>query len=140
MNAPGAQRPAVLIGSVSPQSTRLAGELADGVITTWAGPRAIAEVVVPTLGRPSRVVSGQLICVTPDVDEARRRIEELYGAAASRTRHCGRRAPTPHRRVWTVTKRRPPTAPRPRRPAGPARSPRWRGPGRRASASCWSHR
>ncbi|KDN16867.1 TIGR03564 family F420-dependent LLM class oxidoreductase [Amycolatopsis rifamycinica] len=83
VNAPGAQRPAVLIGSVSPQSTRLAGELADGVITTFAGPRAIAEVVVPALGAGSRVVSGQLICVTSDVDEARRRLEERYGTAAN---------------------------------------------------------
>ncbi|MBE8518985.1 TIGR03564 family F420-dependent LLM class oxidoreductase [Amycolatopsis sp. H6(2020)] len=83
VNAPGAQRPAVLIGSVSPQSTRLAGELADGVITTWAGPRATGEFVVPALGRPSRVVSGQLVCVTSEVDERRRWVEETYGGAAN---------------------------------------------------------
>jgi alkanesulfonate monooxygenase SsuD/methylene tetrahydromethanopterin reductase-like flavin-dependent oxidoreductase (luciferase family) len=53
------------------------------VITTWAGPRAIGEFVVPALGSASRVVSGQLICVTSEVDEARRRIEELYGAVGS---------------------------------------------------------
>ncbi|WP_328647059.1 TIGR03564 family F420-dependent LLM class oxidoreductase [Amycolatopsis sp. NBC_00348] len=83
VNAPGAGRPAVLVGSVSPKSTRLAGELADGVITTWAGPRAIGEFVVPTLGTASRVVSGQLICVTSEVDERRAWVEETYGAAAS---------------------------------------------------------
>ncbi|GHG25892.1 MULTISPECIES: TIGR03564 family F420-dependent LLM class oxidoreductase [Amycolatopsis] len=83
VNAPGAQRPAVLIGSVSPQSTRLAGELADGVITTWAGPRAIGEFVVPALGGPSRVVSGQLVCVTSEVDERRAALEERYGGAAT---------------------------------------------------------
>ncbi|UOZ06146.1 TIGR03564 family F420-dependent LLM class oxidoreductase [Amycolatopsis sp. WQ 127309] len=83
VNAPGAGRPAVLVGSVSPRSTRLAGELADGVITTWAGPRAIGEFVVPALGTASRVVSGQLICVTSEVDERRAWVEETYGAAAS---------------------------------------------------------
>jgi F420-dependent oxidoreductase-like protein len=83
VNAPGAERPAALVGSVSPQSMRLAGELADGVITTFAGPRATAEYVVPALRSASRVVSGQLICVTSEVDEARKRIEELYGGAGN---------------------------------------------------------
>ncbi|WP_410592121.1 TIGR03564 family F420-dependent LLM class oxidoreductase [Amycolatopsis sp. lyj-23] len=82
LNTPGAGRPAVLLGSVSPRSTRLAGELADGVITTFAGPRATAEFVVPTLGAASRVVSGQLICVTSDVDERRTWVERTYGGAA----------------------------------------------------------
>jgi F420-dependent oxidoreductase-like protein len=83
LTTPGASRPAVLVGSVSPRSTRLAGELADGVITTWAGPRSIGEFVVPTLGGASRVVSGQLICVTSEVDERRKWVEDTYGAAAS---------------------------------------------------------
>jgi F420-dependent oxidoreductase-like protein len=83
LNTPGAGRPAVLVGSVSPKSMRLSGELADGVITTWAGPRAIGEFVVPTLGADRRVVSGQLICVTSEVDERRAWIEETYGAAAN---------------------------------------------------------
>ncbi len=83
LNTPGAGRPAVLIGSVSPRSTRLAGELADGVITTFAGPRATAGFVVPALGRASRVVSGQLICVTSEVDERRSWVEETYGGAAN---------------------------------------------------------
>ncbi|MEV7040325.1 TIGR03564 family F420-dependent LLM class oxidoreductase [Amycolatopsis sp. NPDC051061] len=83
LTTPGAARPAVLVGSVSPGSTSLAGELADGVITTWAGPRAIGEFVVPTLGADRRVVSGQLICVTSEVDERRKWVEDTYGAAAS---------------------------------------------------------
>jgi F420-dependent oxidoreductase-like protein len=89
LTTPGAERPAVLIGSVSPVSTRLSGELADGVITTWAGPRALGEFVVPTIteaaaGRPApRVVTGQLICVTSEVDERRAWVEENYGAAAT---------------------------------------------------------
>jgi alkanesulfonate monooxygenase SsuD/methylene tetrahydromethanopterin reductase-like flavin-dependent oxidoreductase (luciferase family) len=83
VTTPGAERPAVLVGSVSPKSTRLAGELADGVITTWAGPRAIGEFVAPTLGGASRIVSGQLICVTSEVDERRTWVEENYGAAAT---------------------------------------------------------
>ncbi|WP_020646144.1 TIGR03564 family F420-dependent LLM class oxidoreductase [Amycolatopsis balhimycina] len=83
LDTPGAKRPAVLIGSVSPQSTRLAGEFADGVITTWAGPRATGEFVVPALGTASRIVSGQLICVTSEVDEARRWVDETYGGVAN---------------------------------------------------------
>jgi F420-dependent oxidoreductase-like protein len=82
LTTPGAARPAILVGSVSPGSTRLAGELADGVITTWAGPRAIGEFVVPALGADRRVVSGQLICVTSEVDERRQWVEDTYGAAA----------------------------------------------------------
>jgi alkanesulfonate monooxygenase SsuD/methylene tetrahydromethanopterin reductase-like flavin-dependent oxidoreductase (luciferase family) len=38
---------------------------------------------VPSLGAASRVVSGQLICVTSEVDERRAWVEETYGAAAS---------------------------------------------------------
>ncbi|WP_439378953.1 TIGR03564 family F420-dependent LLM class oxidoreductase [Amycolatopsis lexingtonensis] len=83
LTTPGAARPEVLIGSVSPKSTRLAGELADGVITTWAGPRATGEFVVPALGTASRVVSGQLICVTSSPEERRTWLEERYGAAAN---------------------------------------------------------
>ena len=54
----GATPPSVLVGAVSPQTMRVTGEHADGVITAWAGPRAVGEFVVPTLrdARPLRDV------------------------------------------------------------------------------------
>lgn len=91
VTAPGVTPPSVLVGAVSPQTMRVTGAHADGVITAWAGPRGLGEFVVPTLteaassaGRPApRVISAQLICVTSDVDSRRAWVEERYGLAAT---------------------------------------------------------
>jgi alkanesulfonate monooxygenase SsuD/methylene tetrahydromethanopterin reductase-like flavin-dependent oxidoreductase (luciferase family) len=69
---------------------RLAGELADGTVTTWTGPATLADRVVPALtraaataGRPApRVVANLPVCVTADEAAARRFVAERYGAAA----------------------------------------------------------
>ena len=87
VTAPGVTPPSVLVGAVSPQTMRVTGEHADGVITAWAGPRGLADFVVPTLtsaaaGHP-RVITAQLICVTSDVDSRRAWVEERYGLAAT---------------------------------------------------------
>ncbi len=46
---PGATAPSVVLAALGPVMLRLAGELADGTIATWGGPRAIGDVIVPGL-------------------------------------------------------------------------------------------
>ncbi|MFE0024889.1 TIGR03564 family F420-dependent LLM class oxidoreductase [Amycolatopsis sp. NPDC059021] len=86
---PNAEPPSVVVGAVSPASLRVSGAHADGATTVWAGPRSLAEFVVPTLtgaaagaGRPApRVISAQLICVTNDPGARLDWIQDRYGAA-----------------------------------------------------------
>lgn len=75
---PGTSPTSVLVGALSPHMLRVAAELSDGVITWLAGPRTLAEVIVPTLleARPSggpapRVVAGIPVAVTDDLEQAR---------------------------------------------------------------------
>jgi 5,10-methylenetetrahydromethanopterin reductase len=76
----------VLVGALSHGTSRLAGELADGVVTWLAGPRALAEVVVPAVtsaaaaaGRPQpRVVAAVPVAVDPDAGRARRAAGEIF--------------------------------------------------------------
>ena len=51
---PGAQPVSVLVGALSPRMVRVAGELADGVITWLVGPRSLGDVVDGPAGRPRR--------------------------------------------------------------------------------------
>jgi F420-dependent oxidoreductase-like protein len=74
--------PPVLIGALAPRMLRLAGRLADGTITAAAGPRGLAEHIVPSIttaaaeaGRPPpRIVAAVVACITDDPHAARRRI------------------------------------------------------------------
>jgi 5,10-methylenetetrahydromethanopterin reductase len=76
---PGADPPPVLIAALGPAMLQVTGELADGTLTWLAGPRTVAEHVVPALhaaarGRPApRVVVGLPVCLTDDPDAARER-------------------------------------------------------------------
>jgi F420-dependent oxidoreductase-like protein len=84
----GACRVPVVVGTFSPHSLRVAGELADGVMTWLAGPNVIREQVVPAVadaaaeaGRPPpRVVVGLPIAVTDDVEGERAVVERTLGA------------------------------------------------------------
>lgn len=74
--------PPVLLGALAPHMLKLAGRLADGTITAAAGPRGLAEHIVPSItkaaadaGRPPpRIVATVVVCITDDPDAARRRI------------------------------------------------------------------
>jgi F420-dependent oxidoreductase-like protein len=87
----GAERPAVLVSALGPVMLRLAGELADGTITNWAGPKALAGHVVPTIGaaaqaagRPApRVLAMVMVSVTSDPAGVRERVAEQFGLAGS---------------------------------------------------------
>ncbi len=91
---PGATPCPVLLAALAPRMLRLAGGMADGTITWMTGVRTIAEHIVPSItaaaeeaGKPPpRVVVGLPVCVTDDVEEARRRADRgfvMYGQLPS---------------------------------------------------------
>ena len=75
----------VLVAAMGPQALRVTGELADGTIPFLAGPRTIAEQIVPTIntaapraGRPApRVIGAIPVVVTDKPEQARQRAYEL---------------------------------------------------------------
>jgi F420-dependent oxidoreductase-like protein len=89
IQVPGARPPSVLLSALGPTMLKIAGELTDGTITAWAGPKTLAEHIVPTLfraasaaGRPDpEVVAAVLISVTGDPAGARRAVAERLGMA-----------------------------------------------------------
>ncbi|GGR53451.1 LLM class F420-dependent oxidoreductase [Streptomyces roseolus] len=84
-SVPGA-RPTVpvLVAAMGPQALRVSGELADGILPFLAGPRALAEHIVPAVtaaadaaGRPApRIVALVPGAVTDDAEGVRRRAAE----------------------------------------------------------------
>ena len=90
VDAPGAERPSLLLSALGPVMLRTAGELADGTTTVWAGPRVIGEHVAPLLnraaqeaGRPRpRIVALVVAALTDDPGEARAHLAERYAMAS----------------------------------------------------------
>ncbi|MFE7603050.1 LLM class F420-dependent oxidoreductase [Streptomyces sp. NPDC057494] len=84
---PGARpRVPVLVAAMGPQALRVSGELADGILPFLAGPRALAEHVVPAVtaaaeaaGRPApRIVALVPGVVTADAEAVRERAAEAH--------------------------------------------------------------
>ncbi|KUN09577.1 LLM class F420-dependent oxidoreductase [Streptomyces yokosukanensis] len=78
---PGAEPPVpILVAAMGPQALRVSGALADGILPLLAGPRALAEHIVPAVtaaaeaaGRPApRIVALVPGVVTADVEAVRR--------------------------------------------------------------------
>ncbi|MCF6468527.1 TIGR03564 family F420-dependent LLM class oxidoreductase [Nonomuraea sp. MG754425] len=90
VEVPGATPPPVLLAALGPEMLRIAGELADGTVTTWTGAAAIADHVAPRIteaaraaGRPApRVVASALVAVTDDPDRVREEVAGRLGFAA----------------------------------------------------------
>ncbi|MBS2532812.1 TIGR03564 family F420-dependent LLM class oxidoreductase [Catenulispora sp. NF23] len=90
VDAPGAERPSLLLSALGPVMLRIAGELADGTTTVWAGPRVIGEHVAPLLnqaaqaaGRPTpRIVALVVAALTGDPDAARAHLSEQFAMAS----------------------------------------------------------
>lgn len=84
---PGAEPPSLLLSALGPVMLRLAGEMADGTVTAFTGPVALADHIVPTIsraaaaaGRPApRVVAGVSVCVTADEAATRASFGERFG-------------------------------------------------------------
>lgn len=91
MDAPGTTAPPVLVSALGPAMLRITGELADGTVTTWTGPEAIADHIVPSItkaaeaaGRPApRVLAGAVVALTSDPDGVRRELAEQFGPASA---------------------------------------------------------
>ncbi|ARF53920.1 LLM class F420-dependent oxidoreductase [Streptomyces gilvosporeus] len=74
----------LLVAAMGPQALRASGELADGILPFLAGPRALAEHIVPAVtaaaeaaGRPApRIVALAHGVVTDDVDAVREKAAE----------------------------------------------------------------
>jgi F420-dependent oxidoreductase-like protein len=83
----GTRPPRVVGGVLGPRALRVAGRLADGVLTTFTGPRGLAEHVVPIVnraatdsGRPEPAIIATLpLAVTGDADGARNDLERAFG-------------------------------------------------------------
>ena len=94
VSIPGATPCPVLLAALAPRMLQLAGGMADGTITWMTGVRTVADHIVPTITAaaeqarkaPPRVVVGLPVCVTDDVEAARRRAARgfaLYGQLPS---------------------------------------------------------
>ncbi|MEU6140796.1 TIGR03564 family F420-dependent LLM class oxidoreductase [Streptomyces sp. NPDC047081] len=84
-SVPGAEPPVpLLVAAMAPQALRASGELADGILPLLAGPRALAEHIVPAVtaaaeaaGRPApRIVAFVPGVVTADVEAVREKATE----------------------------------------------------------------
>ncbi|MHA6757647.1 TIGR03564 family F420-dependent LLM class oxidoreductase [Streptacidiphilus sp. PAMC 29251] len=90
IEVPGATPPPVLVSALGPVMLRIAGELADGTVTTWATPETIGGHVKPRIdaaaaaaGRPApRIVAGVVASVSADPDGLRRQVAEQVGRAS----------------------------------------------------------
>jgi len=83
---PGTSPVSVVVGALSPKMVRVAGELADGVVTWLAGLRTLDGDIVPEVrraaaaaGRPQpRVVAAVQVAVCDDADLGRRTAEDVF--------------------------------------------------------------
>ncbi|GHH27527.1 TIGR03564 family F420-dependent LLM class oxidoreductase [Lentzea cavernae] len=78
-HVPGATHTPVLVAAMAPKALRIAGELADGTVPYLAGPRALAEHVVPAItaaaaeaGRPAPRIVALVPAAVTTSEEARR--------------------------------------------------------------------
>jgi 5,10-methylenetetrahydromethanopterin reductase len=82
LSSPPVARVPVIVAALGPAMLRVAGELADGTITSWAGPKALETHIVPRIakaaaeaGRPMpRIAVGLPIGITEDPAAARQSI------------------------------------------------------------------
>jgi F420-dependent oxidoreductase-like protein/deazaflavin-dependent oxidoreductase (nitroreductase family) len=87
VNVPGASPPSLLVSALGPAMLRIAGELADGTVTAFTGPKALANYVVPTISRAAaaagratpRVVAIATVSVTTDPEGARAQVAAQSG-------------------------------------------------------------
>ncbi|MGP7997616.1 MAG: TIGR03564 family F420-dependent LLM class oxidoreductase [Streptosporangiaceae bacterium] len=85
---PGTSPVPVLVGALSPLMVQAAGELADGVVTWLAGPRSLAEHIIPRLQAAAagqaapRVVAALPVAVCADTSLARRTADEVLSRYA----------------------------------------------------------
>lgn len=80
----GGENPEIVVAAMGPQALAVSGELADGILPYLAGPRTLAEHIVPRIekaaraaGRPQpRVIAGVAVVVTDEPDRVRAKAAE----------------------------------------------------------------
>lgn len=85
-----APSPSLVLAALGPRMLEVAGRYSDGTVTWMTGPTTLARDVVPTMAeaaeaadrRAPRVVAGLPVCVTDDLDGARRRLGAGMAGAA----------------------------------------------------------
>jgi F420-dependent oxidoreductase-like protein len=88
---PGGTPLPVYVAAMGPKALRVTGELADGTLPYLAGPRTVAEFIVPNItkaaadaGRPApRVIAAVPVLVTDDVDAGRAAAADTLGFYAT---------------------------------------------------------
>jgi len=86
LQIPDSQPCQVLISALAPMMLRIAGEIADGTILVWTGPKTVETHYVPLIskaaeaaGRPAPRICVMLpVAVTKDVDAAREQAAKTY--------------------------------------------------------------
>jgi F420-dependent oxidoreductase-like protein len=89
VDLPTAPAPPLVIAALGPRMLDLAGELTDGTVATWTGPRVLEERIVPRIskaatdfGRPApQIVVGVPVMVTDDTESARATVLNEMGQA-----------------------------------------------------------
>ena len=82
-HVPGATRTPVLVAAMAPKALKIAGQLADGTVPYLAGPKALAEHIVPAItaaaaeaGRPAPRIVALVPAAVTTSDDARRTMAE----------------------------------------------------------------
>lgn len=86
---PGAPPPPILLAALGPRMLELAGELSDGTLTTWTGPKTLEDRIIPRIteaaaaaGRPApQIIVGLPVVVTADATAARAAIATTFAIA-----------------------------------------------------------
>ncbi len=78
--------PGIFVGALMPKMLRLCGQLCEGTLTWMSGPGYISKTIVPEMRKAAeesgrempRVVCSLPVCVTDDVDEAKKTAAKLF--------------------------------------------------------------
>jgi F420-dependent oxidoreductase-like protein len=89
LTLPKAPTPPIIAAALGPRMLDLAGELTDGTVTAWTGPKAVERQIVPRItkaaekaGRSApQVIVGLPVSVTNDVEATRRQLNETFSLA-----------------------------------------------------------
>jgi F420-dependent oxidoreductase-like protein len=89
LDLPKATAPRIVVAALGPKMLEVAGQLADGTVTAWTGPKAVERQIVPritkaaeSVGRTApQIIVGLPVSVTNDVKGTRRELTETFTMA-----------------------------------------------------------
>jgi alkanesulfonate monooxygenase SsuD/methylene tetrahydromethanopterin reductase-like flavin-dependent oxidoreductase (luciferase family) len=98
LNLPNAPAPPIIATALGPRMLDLAGELTDGTLTAWTGPKAVERQIIPRItkaataaGRTTaQVIVGLPVSVTTDIEGARNQLAATFSPGTCRlSSHAG---------------------------------------------------